>query len=395
MADGSDGSDGSDRAALPFGLGELEPIDHHCHGIVVHDLDRPWFESFINEGFEAPAPGTSHFDTPIGLSLLRWCAPVLELGPDASPDEYLARRFELGADEVNRRMLTAARIGTYLIDTGYRTTDILDMAGVAEIAGRPAFEVVRIEVVEERVASSGVSAADYAGAVEAALTEAADGGAVGFKSVIAYRGGFDIDPEPPPAADVREAAGRWLSSVSQGGRVRADDPVLLRHGLWAAAAVARDRGMPIQFHAGFGDPDLTLHRANPTLLTDLLKAWMPLPVNVAFLHCYPYHRDAGYLASMFPHVYLDVGSILHYVGPSARTVLAESLELAPFTKQLFSSDAFGVSELYLLGTLGFRRALAAILASWVDRDECAADDAERIARLIARENAERIYPGIV
>jgi predicted TIM-barrel fold metal-dependent hydrolase len=377
------------RDELPFGLSALPLVDHHCHGIVPTDLDQWAFELFINEGFERPAAGTSHFDTPIGLSVRRWCPPVLGLNPFASPAEYMARRNEVGAAEVNRRLMTACGIGTFLIDTGYRTDDILDVEGVASVAGAPAREVVRIESVEERIAADGVSPSEYAGAVEQALEEAARSGAAGFKSVVAYRGGFGFDPLPPTPEEVEPAAASWLSRP---GPHRASDPVLLRQGLWAAAGVARDHRMPIQFHVGFGDPDLTLHQTDPTLLTELLKAWMTLPVDVTLLHCYPYHREAGYLASMFPNVYFDVGAMLHYLGPRAGTALAEALELAPFTKQLFSSDAFGVAELYFVSSMRFRVALASILSAWVDRGECSTADAERIAAQIAHENAERIYP---
>ena len=50
------------------------------------------------------------------------------------------------------------------------------------------------------------------------------------------------------------------------------------------------------------------------------------------LHCYPFHREAGYLAQVFPHVYFDVGLAVNYTGRAAGAVLAESLELAPFGK---------------------------------------------------------------
>jgi predicted TIM-barrel fold metal-dependent hydrolase len=374
----------------PFGLDNLPLVDHHCHGVVARDLDQAAFESFINEGFEAPAPGTSHFDTPIGLGVRRWCAPVLDLEPYAPPRAYVARRRELGWEEANRRFVRAAGIGELLIDTGYRTEDTLAVEGMAAVAGAPGFEVVRIEAVEQRVADGGVDASSYAHAVETALAdEAARPSTVGFKSIVAYRGGFDFDPAPPAPGDVERAAAAWLARP---GPHRAEDPVLLRHGIWAAATIARDRGMPIQIHTGFGDTDLTLNRTDPTLLTDLLKAFGALPVDVVFLHCYPYQREAGYLASMFTHVYFDVGAVLHYVGPSARTVMAESLELAPFTKQLFSSDAFGVAELYLLGAHWFRRALGDVLQGWIDADTCSTAEAERIVRLIGRENALRIYP---
>ena len=63
----------------------------------------------------------------------------------------------------------------------------------------------------------------------------------------------------------------------------------------------------------------------------------------------------------------------------------------PFTKQLFSTDAFGLAELYYLGALRFRTALARALGRWVEDGECSGADAERIASLIGVENARRIY----
>lgn len=68
------------------------------------------------------------------------------------------------------------------------------------------------------------------------------------------------------------------------------------------------------------------------------------------------------------------------------------MELAPFTKQLYSSDAFALAELHYLGALLFRRSLAATLGDWVRRDECSAAEADRIAEHIGRANARRIYP---
>jgi len=63
-----------------------------------------------------------------------------------------------------------------------------------------------------------------------------------------------------------------------------------------------------------------------------------------------------------------------------------------FTKQLYSSDAFALAELHYLGALLFRRSLAAILEDWVRRDECSAAETDRIAELLGRANARRIYP---
>jgi len=89
-------------------LDALPLVDDHCHGVVRDVPDRAAFESHINEGFDAPPEGASHFDTPIGLAVRRWCPPVLDLEPHAPADAYLARRAELGSQEANRRLMAAA-----------------------------------------------------------------------------------------------------------------------------------------------------------------------------------------------------------------------------------------------------------------------------------------------
>ncbi len=57
-------------------LGPL--VDHHCHGLVLHDLDRPSFEAMMNEA-AAASVATTFFDSMLGLAVRRWAAPVLGL----------------------------------------------------------------------------------------------------------------------------------------------------------------------------------------------------------------------------------------------------------------------------------------------------------------------------
>ena len=109
------------------------------------------------------------------------------------------------------------------------------------------------------------------------------------------------------------------------------------------------------------------------------------------LHSYPFQRSAGYLAQMFPHVFLDVGLAINYAGPAAASIVRESMELAPLTKVLFSSDAWGAPELHLLGSWLWRRAMARVVGDWVARGDWSADDAERAIRLAAGGNARRVY----
>jgi predicted TIM-barrel fold metal-dependent hydrolase len=361
-------------------------VDHHCHGVVRAELDRRRFESLATES-DRPAPdGCTGFDSQVGFAIRRWCAPVLGLERHAPPEEYLARRARLGAAEVTRRLLGAAGVGTFLIDTGYQPGDLLGPGEMAAASGSAAAEVVRLEAVAEQVALSGAGAVDFSAAYVQALA-AATTGAVALKSVIAYRHGLDFAPERPSAREVAEAAGRWLRRVEAAGTARLDDPVLLREVLWAGV----DRGLPLQVHTGFGDPDLRLDRCDPARMTDFLRTVRDRDVAVLLLHCYPYHRQAGYLAQAFPHVYLDVGLAVNFAGARAAAVVAESLELAPFHKVLYSSDAFGLPELHHLGAVLFRRALDEVAGEWVEAGLWSAPDARRVAALIGAGNAERVY----
>jgi predicted TIM-barrel fold metal-dependent hydrolase len=367
-------------------IGSLRLIDHHVHGATPHDLTRAELETLITES-DRPLPDwMTQFDSQIGFAVRRWCAPLLDLPAHAHPDAYIARRRELGAAEVNRRLLSASGVDTYLVETGYRGDAILDPSGMAKASGRTAREVVRIESVLESLVTAGIEAASVPDEFPRALAEAGTA-AVGLKSIIAYRYGFDFDPARPSEAEVVAAAAVWIDDVARTGRVRVDDPTLLRFGLWSGV----DLGLPIQLHTGYGDADLDLHRCDPLLLMPWLRLIEHSGVDILLLHCYPFHRQAGYLAQVFGHVYFDVGLAINYTGARSEAVIAESLELAPFSKILFSSDAWGPAELHYLGAELWRRGTASALARWVDSGEWSAADALRVARMIARDNAIRVY----
>lgn len=362
-------------------------VDHHCHSVLAGPADPVTFGALLTEA-EAPAPGADPFDSALGLSVRRWCAPVLDLSRHAPATDYLARRAELGAAEVTRRMLAASGTGALLVDTGWRSDELLGPAELGAAAGAPAWEVVRLEVVAEEVADSGVGPADYPQAVAEAISRrTAD--AVACKSILAYRYGFDVDPARPGDAEVRAAAASWLPerrALPQPG-VRLGDPVLLRHALWCGV----DTGLPLQLHTGFGDGDEDLHRSNPILLTGFCRATATAGTPVVLLHCYPYHREAAWLAHVFAHVHLDVGLASTFAGARASALLAEVLEIAPFGKVLYSSDAFGLAELYHVAALRFRRAVHQVIDGWRRADEAAEPDVRRIAAMIAGGNAHRLY----
>jgi len=231
-------------------------------------------------------------------------------------------------------------------------------------------------VAEQAVVSPG----DYATEFEQILRQRA-ARAVGTKSILAYRGGFEGDLSEPSAAEVAVAAAQWRDS----GCRRLTDRVLLRFGLHQALRV----GKPLQFHVGFGDRVCDLRNANPLYLHDFLRQSGEVPI--VLLHCYPYEREAGYLAQAFNNVYLDGGLSINHLGARAPAFIARLLELAPFRKIVYSSDGFGPAELHYLSTALWRNGIHRVLRGFVDHGEWGLSDAMRVVDLIAGGNSARVY----
>lgn len=364
-------------AEISEGIDALDLVDNHVHGYWLAERDRRGFENGLNEANIAPlADFDSGFDTQLGFAVRAHCAPLLGLEPHTDPDTYWDHRSRQTPEELARLFLPAAGVSDWLVDTGLPGA----VAGLAEmrgVTGADVHEVVRLEQVAEQAAAQPGDYSDNFGEILTARMASA----VATKTVLAYRAGFDGDLSVPTADEVAAAAARWRDS----GGVRLSDRVLLRFGIHQGLRI----GKPLQFHVGLGDRDCDLHRTNPMLLLDLLRQSGDTPI--VLLHCYPYEREAGYLASAFNNVHLDVGLSVNHLGARARDFVARTLELAPFRKILYSSDAFGPPELHYLGARLWRDGMASVLTDFVERGQWSVADAIRVAGLVGNDNARRVY----
>lgn len=280
------------------------------------------------------------------------------LGCEATEAAVFARRLETDPVAYASGLLRATNTEALLVDDGYPATDVgTDWEELGELAGCPARPVMRIE----RVAEEG-------GDVREEVATARERGFVGLKTIAAYRGGLDLDALGPPG---------------RAGRLEGE-PV--RDVLLAALEANEATGdpLPVQVHTGFGDSDLHLPRARPGHLKPLIERFRDTPV--VLLHCYPFVREAGWLAHVYANVSFDLSLTIPHVARPA-TALAEALELAPVSKLLYASDASRAPELYLLAAVWWRDALAAVLPELLPSPA----GAEAAARMIVRENARELY----
>lgn len=186
----------------------------------------------------------------------------------------------------------------------------------------------------------------------------------GFKSVICYRSGLDVEPDYESCLlKVGSPFEHYIARAVKKRRYRIDSKhvndfvVLKTLEILASRAPPDGFSKPLQLHTGLGDNDIVLLRSNPAHLQPVMEQYGTVPF--VLLHsAYPYNREAGYLASVFKHVYLDVGEVFPMLSRDGENaVLRQALELVPYSKLLWSTDGHYFPETYWLANKQFREAL--------------------------------------
>ncbi len=256
-------------------------------------------------------------------------------GIEATEKAVYEHRRNSDSDEYASSLLRATNTDWLLVDDGFPPPGTgIEWEELGKLAACRAHPVLRIETHET-----------------SDISNARDAGFVALKTIAAYRGGLDrVSDDVVEALEANEASG---------------DP------------------LPVQVHCGFGDADLHLWRADPSYLKPLIERFRETPF--VLLHCYPFVREAGWLAHVYGNVWFDLSLTIPHVSRPAEH-LRQALELAPVSKLLYASDAARTPELYYLAAKWWREALAEVLS-----EELPEQEAEQAGRSILRENALALY----
>jgi uncharacterized protein len=354
-------------------LRDVALVDHHAHGIVAPPATLDEFRGLFSE---SPDPR----QWPHVASGLTYRRAMRLLGSSfgCAPDELgvYAHRRATPPDEYAATLLRATRTEWLLIDDGFPPPGEGDgWERMGALSGARAMPVMRIERVAEEGIAGGLGLDALREHVRTEVAAAPERGFAGLKTVAAYRSGLDVEPQ---AADERAAAAALAARPA-----RLEDRALLELLLLDALEANAAAALPVQVHCGFGDSDLFLPRADPALLGPLLQRFGTTPF--VLLHCYPFVRQAGWLAHVLPNVFLDVSLTIPHVGRLAETI-RQALELAPVSKLLYASDAARTPELYFLAATWWREGLAEVLAEALEPDEAA-----EAGRRVLRDNALALY----
>jgi len=370
-----------DLSAIPI-------LDHHCHTLrrPGPPLDGDTFRRFFIETTDpqmAPHVRRSVFY----MRVLRDLAALF--GCEPTEDALLALRAATPPEQYARQLFDAGNFRALLVDTGYRGPDSYDLVELSVVAGRPVETILRLETLMEQLIAESATFAQVEDALRAEVRGARGRGIVGLKSIAAYRGGLHVVPR---TFDEAAAAFPALKeTVRRYGRVRLSERTVLDYLLRAALEEAGAVELPVQFHVAFGDDDADLRTANPLEMRALLTDPAFRRVPFVLLHCYPYVREAGYLAALYAHVFIDVSLTVPLTAHGCVAAFSEALELAPISKLLFATDAHSVPELFFAGALHGRRGLAQALDRLVAEDILSAAQAEEAAQDILARNAVKLY----
>ncbi len=371
---------------LAAAIAEFEAGDHHAH-LLAAPGRAIRLADVLSESHEARQVEQLRW-SPMYRAALRAVAELLDVEPTEEAIAVARRAAAAGGYDGGARyvrsLLDRAGIGVRFVDDGFAFEGALMLEEHAALVGRPVRRIVRIETEgEAAVGGSWPPFGELVDRFSRRLADAQAGGAVGLKTIAAYRCGLELPP--PDEAEAWVAYDRWRSSSSR----RLTDAALISYAI-AIAVETTERQLPLQVHVGLGDADLVAPRADPLLLQPHLDG-MLRGVPVVLLHCYPFVRQAGYLASVYADVYVDLSLAVTFVRHRAPELILEALELAPASKLLYATDASRLPEFFWLATHWWRASLAGALGRLVDDGHLDLADAQEWAGLVLAGNARRLF----
>ncbi|KAF8595979.1 hypothetical protein BDV93DRAFT_80789 [Ceratobasidium sp. AG-I] len=347
---------------LKKAIDKIPLIDNHAHNLLQSYEPSP---DFPREALVSEATGAALSDSTYSLAhirMLRHLSRFFNLPIDSSLQTIIGTAKARDYTQLCRDLINAAGIQAILIDDGIQNDYCHAISWHDQLTPTPNKRIVRIETLFESIVAQKGREKAFADFPEAIQKLVSDPEVVGFKSIAAYRSGLDVQP-----LDSEKLTSSWNVAY---GEVRDYPPGRFRvkqHGIvkWlvnATCSAISGKGKPLQFHTGLGDNDITLNRADASLLQPLIKAYPEVPF--VLLHSgYPYARQAGYLATVYPNVYLDFGLAIPLLsGAGQRNLIGQLLELCPTNKLLWSSDTAFHPERFYLGALQTREALTEVFS---------------------------------
>ena len=382
-------------------LSEHSVVDSHCHPFLP-ERETDSFEQYLTIAFH-PIPKEDMENTFLYRQTVRELSRVLGVkGTHRQVVEERQRQYRQDPVEYTKLLFEDARIDTLLVDTGYPSEEFsgysIDLKDFSKIVHCEIKEIFRIDNVAYNLLKERTPYDVSVEQFHEQLRNAVKNGAVGLKSVIAYRTGLEIKRSTEDV--VREAYGKILDDISSGSapmnvlsvRNREVKTVFDQFVLLSVEESVR-LDVPFQMHVGMGDaPFIDLRLANPILLHDFINDLSGKDAKIVLTHGgYPWIEEAGFLVNTYPNVFLDLSETIPFISIGIKNKLLNLFEMAPTNKLMYGSDGYNLPELHWISSILTKRALENALNPLVESKEIDEEWAQEIAVGFLSENTMRIY----
>ncbi len=380
---------------------EQPVVDSHCHAFLP-EKETESFEQYLTLA-DHPIPKTDVVNTFLYRRLVHELSRILNMGGTHQEIiEERQRRYKQDPVGYIKLLFDDANIETLLVDTGYPAEVFsgysIDLKDFSKIVPSEVREIFRIDLIIYDLIKRRLSFEDAVEQLHEQMKHAVKNGAVGLKSVVAYRTGLEI--QRGADEEIRKAYGEMIAQAESGSPVRDVLSSSSRHAktvydyfVFLGVEASVELGVPFQIHTGMGDaPFIDLRIANPILLHDLINDESVKDAKIVLVHGgYPYIEEAGFLVNSYPNVFLDLSETIPFISIGVKEKLLNLFEMAPTTKIMYGSDGFKIPELHWFSSIQTKKALTAALNELLESREIDEDRAYEIAKQFLSDNAKRIY----
>ncbi len=364
-------------------------IDDHAHPFPLSHLPLDLAEVSLDVGDGAAERRRGAGPGRVFQELcLRRLGALLGIPSDAGDSEVVtAREAAATADwgAYVRRLFDHAGITGMVLDFGVPVAGGGEAGEYAALIGRPVWWLARIDPLVDQLVAEGTGARAVLDGVSRLMEDAVAHGAVGFKTIVAYRTGLGVDPTATVAS--AEASLTRDRDLPVRRRAKPLRDLVVRTVLEHAA----DMDRPVQFHTGFGDAEIRLSDASPLLLDELLTSPAGQAATVVLIHgAHPFEEELAHLATVRPNVYaeLSLSNLFAPLGTADR--LLRLVDLAPRHKLLAGSDGHGQPETHWFGCAVAQDAFEDV-ARRLEAAGARRGFVEATRRALFEENARAVY----
>ncbi|MGH2318623.1 amidohydrolase family protein [Planococcus sp. SE5232] len=305
---------------------------------------------------------------------------------EESLEEIVKARNKKAADygEYTKELFQDVQLKGLIMDFGYPQPP-LDRSEFEELSGARVWEISRIEPIMVELGKQGLNFDEFVSRYKKQLEEdLSKEGIVGLKTIIAYRSGLEVLEMD------EDAAVQAYAEFTRNDRLPAK--AFRDYCFHLAMEACTASGKFMHIHTGIGDGDVVMTKASPSFLLDTLRKEKYQDTKVHLVHGgYPWMEEAAFIVSILPNVYMDISLQNPFAGHGVERIISQVLELAPFNKVMYGSDAFTIPEMNWMGVKIFIDCFERVLNDWVEKDYMNAEKARYIGEMILYRNFEEIY----